>query len=248
MDDRLFAARENLIETYWRLGLTVGDLTNHQQTPFRLLTSPRPLSVANMALDFQDRDPALVQAHLVELRKVAARYPSFRVLSCDGDPVDLVQFAPTVGMEVENRLHLLTAASSCQSGLVLSEATEENDRVRIAEFMVDQFPHRRNPSLRELIVRANSQAKHRLFFQGVAAHPQAALMLSETPNGVGLYNLCVTPKLRGQGLGSQLFGWAEKWARERTKPLVLQSFPQLLPFYERQGCVVVGEFRALRLR
>lgn len=248
MDDRLFAARENLIETYWRLGLTVGDLTNHQQTPFRLLTSPRPLSVANMALDFQDRDPAQVRAHLHDLREVAVRYPSFRVLSCDGDPVDLVQFAPAVGMEVENRLHLLTASLPRQSDLTLSEATESLDRVRIAEFMVDQFPHRRNPELRALIVRANSQAEHRLCYLGAPSHPQAALMLSETPSGVGLYNLCVAPKLRGKGLGSQLFCWAEKWASERTKPLVLQSFPQLLPFYERQGCVVVGEFRSLRLR
>ncbi|EAQ14484.1 MULTISPECIES: GNAT family N-acetyltransferase [Maritimibacter] len=57
-----------------------------------------------------------------------------------------------------------------------------------------------------------------------------------------LYLLFVAPEAMGQGIGRDLFGWACDYARgEGAERLGLDADPYATPFYEKMGCVQVGE-------
>ena len=57
-----------------------------------------------------------------------------------------------------------------------------------------------------------------------------------------LYRLFIAPEAMGQGVGAALFRWAADYARATGAiRLGLDADPYATPFYEKMGCVQVGE-------
>jgi len=237
------------VETYWRLGLASGDIIRQQLTPYRLLHARHGLSVANMAMDFAPMAEHELRDQVEHLVDIAKLNPNFRLFSVDGDPLDILPEAYRSGFIVDHELAMLAAPTYTESDFpTMLRAENGAERTQIAEFILDQFPHRRDPQLRKLIIRANVLSDHELYVAGSLRAPFGALMLSQTEHSIGLYNLCVGYQHRSQGWGKRLVHFAQKVAAIQKKPLVLQSDQRLRDFYENLGCQYVGSFRAMKLR
>ena len=72
--------------------------------------------------------------------------------------------------------------------------------------------------------------------------PRAVAHLVMAGDLAELHLLFVAPEAMGRGIGRDLFGWACDHARaEGATRLGLDADPFATPFYEKMGCVQVGE-------
>ncbi|MCW5941757.1 MAG: GNAT family N-acetyltransferase [Fimbriimonadaceae bacterium] len=128
-----------------------------------------------------------------------------------------------------------------QGRLVLLETETPEDRTRVARFMADQFFGRYQETMREGIARSTADASTmRLYGTPDCERPFGAVLLTETPGALGLYNLCVRLEERGQGLGSEIVRWVLAAARARGERVTLQCDDRLAGWYRRFGFVTVG--------
>ncbi|MBV6459063.1 MAG: hypothetical protein HONBIEJF_02203 [Fimbriimonadaceae bacterium] len=131
--------------------------------------------------------------------------------------------------------------------VVLRTAQLPRDRQRVAEFMVSQFFFGQPAASRRRVVESTMRSKFDLAYLGDHRRLVAAVMLSRTPNSLGLYNLCVASSQRNQGLGSQVLEAAMAVADELQVPLVLQCSHDLAGWYRARQFYDSGKLQAYSL-
>jgi ribosomal protein S18 acetylase RimI-like enzyme len=109
-------------------------------------------------------------------------------------------------------------------------------RQAIAAFMTEQFFSCQGGAFRRRVAEATARAWS-LTLLTVLDREQmiGAVMLSEQPGTLGLYNLCVASAHRNRGWGQEIVRAVKKKAAMVAKPIILQCEPSLEAWYAKQG-------------
>jgi hypothetical protein len=118
----------------------------------------------------------------------------------------------------------------------LQKAVTAAEKDEISRFMATQFFGYQTAEIRSIIADATAEGEGLELF-GLREGPDliAAVMLHRTVGCVGLYNLCVKPERRKEGLGGSVVGWVSKLAAAENAFVTLQCDPKLERWYERLG-------------
>lgn len=237
------AGRENVVHTYISLARGLPGTEVLARDGYVRVTGSQPLSFCHFAGCFEsDRDPRELAA---ELRQEARGPDGLWVFLLPGDQPDGLRAAL-----LENGFSLRQCL--CQFGRYgrgrlsdgLYEAHDADSRLRVSQFMAEQFFPFTPGESRMLVARSTATSLANLFYMGVGGSPQAAMMLSKSEKSVGLYNLCVEGQMRGQGLGTALVESAQALADKYGLPLTLQCHASLRKWYEGQGFRQTGTLNA----
>ncbi len=216
---------------------------------FQEITKERVLSVGPPGIAFatfagrfgwQTREEAV--AGLSRLVQEVQTPSLFRL---DGDPPFLKEdFLFLEGWVIKYELvQMAWAGGQASSRIELLPAVTPPERIEVAGFMTDQFMIQGRPQMRDLIISATSSSPLELHRLTGAQGLIGAVMLSETDDCLGLYNLCVEQKLRGKGTGAQILQWVQARSLRLGKPIVLQCSPELKGFYRSNGFRVSGSMQ-----
>lgn len=243
MTPYLRRARENLTHTYVTLASGVPGTVVHRGPHFTQTVARAPLTICNMIIDCQI--PAEARAASMEgFANAASVSRAFRVFNMTGDaPEDLGLMLMAEGFSVEYALTLLKLDSPPKAFTNLELVTTDADRRQIIEFMVGMFFSRRDPTLRRLILEANYRSPFELWVQGTISAPQGAVMLVETEGALGMYNLCVAPRSRGAGVGSNILAFCQAQAASRGRQLTFQADTRMLNWYRERGSIEIGSVK-----
>lgn len=241
-------ARDNLVTTY--LGLARGAPGCQITVDPSMITciSDPEISFGNFSLRFNGGDG---QADSIAFRLAGYGHesPQYRVLLTTVDrPPTLSSSLKRQGFEMVGRLSVMAAEGfpvEWRAQLDLIPARAMADRRRLSEFMVRHFSTRREPFQREILTECTAGSPHQLWYLG-QRDLEGGVMLSESPGGLGLYNLCVAPRHQSQGIGSALVRACGAMATSEGRMLVLQSSSALVPWYRRLGFVEVGSLETYR--
>lgn len=244
------AGRENLIETYLELGRSVEGAKVERAAGLWVCTAPVNLAYCNFGIVEEVQDAEALHRRIEVTARLAARVRPFRVF---GLPI-----YPGHGLREAFATHHLRLQHSLsqrawrpvpvEAGVDPDEALTEEDRRAVAGFMVAQFFFRQNQDLRASIVGSTAESAHRLFALRHAGAIEAAVMVSESPRSIGLYNLCVAPRRRRAGLGKGLVSFVQRLAYEKKKPVALQCETALNAWYQRRDFVEIGPADVFSLR
>jgi hypothetical protein len=178
----------------------------------------------------------------------AIRTSIFRLYTLTGDrPADLHDRLLGIGLRRRYELIGMTLESSrCGSECCLSAATTPSEALDIARFIAATFFWRSSRTVREELAAtmAASHPSHEFYALRDQFGIVAAGTLTLDVEVIGLYNLCVRPDVRSQGVGTSVFTELGGLAAARAKHVVLMCDPDLLPWYSQRGCTVVGNLQA----
>lgn len=238
--------RENILATYLSLATALPEAEVVQGPDYAWCLSDIPLALCNFAIDFRsDRDVVEVAE---QLHQIAEQRPVFRIFLCDGDrPSDLSQVLRSRGMTRYAHLASLMSSEGNPTEADLQLCESHHDREDTAAFMVANFFWRRDSLLRDKIVASTVNSPHRLYRMQSSGQTVAAVMITETPRTHGLYNLCVDPRMRNRGLGSQIVAACRAAAVAAGKPLALQADHSLAGWYAKLGFHDVGKVETIGL-
>lgn len=207
-----------------------------------LSVGPPGVAFATFAGRFNWRDREEAILGLQDLRLQTQTPSLFRL---DGDPAVLTEdFLFLEGWVIKYELvQMAWESGSIESSVELLSAETPADRIEVASFMTDQFMIQGRPEMRQLIISATSRSPLDLYRLRGHNGLLGAVMLSETDQCLGLYNLCVDQQLRGKGTGSKIVSWVQQKSLELGKPIVLQCSPELKGFYRSCGFRVSGSMQ-----
>ena len=207
-----------------------------------LSVGPPGVAFATFAGRFNWRDREEAILGLQDLRLQTQTPSLFRL---DGDPAVLTEdFLFLEGWVIKYELvQMAWESGSIESSVELLSAETPADRIEVASFMTDQFMIQGRPEMRQLIISATSRSPLDLYRLRGHHGLLGAVMLSETDQCLGLYNLCVDQQLRGKGTGSKIVSWVQQKSLELGKPIVLQCSPELKGFYRSCGFRVSGSMQ-----
>ncbi len=223
-------ARNNFVATYVGLAAAADHVQVDTFAPYILCRSHHDVPLANFALRFdgvRDED-------WDALTHLGSKQVSFRAYTMDGDsPSDAAKCLIQRGFIRHGQLRVFArmdapATEPCPD---LFEASSERERRAIADFMVKVFFENRPRTFYEDIAGATAKTPFRLFGYRISGRLAASVMIAETATELGLYNLCVHPKFRMQGIGAKLLDSMSCLAAERNLPLILQCAPRLVDWY-----------------
>lgn len=237
------ACRENVVYTYVELGRSVRGATVVETRSWTCCRSSHAVSLANFAIGLSiEGDASAVKDAVRTLCAEALVRPMFRVYRLPLDqPEDLDVWLGRSGFSVQGRLLHMACCGAEGSWTVEPRLCRTRDeRRRVAGFAASQFVFGREPLARSLIVGSTVDSPHELWWVERQGMIGGAVMLAQTPNALGLYNLCVDDRLRGRGLGTDLVRWASGRAEALGIPLVLQCERQLAAWYESLGFQKIG--------
>lgn len=228
-------AQSNLIETYVALANAVPGTEVGRDRNIVWAVSDLPHPTCNFAA-ITNLDPE--QADFVA-RKAINR-DVFAVYALDDRSADVLEWADF--RETHRLLQMEAQPSSLPREFQVIEAANPQMRSAVSQFMMEQFFPRQTAAFRHTLAQATSDVPNlRLFY-----HPQhgsivAAVLLHETPECMGLYNLCVAEDHRSVGLGAGMVQWCR-----RTSPLptVLQCRLSLGGWYSSLGFRETGLVRS----
>ncbi len=126
---------------------------------------------------------------------------------------------------------------------VIRFAQGDAERREVAQFMVDQFFSSSPGAVRDAVLVATWKCEHRLASLVEDGVRIGAVMLVSGPGAlptVGLYNLCVDYRRRGEGFGRALVAAVQEEAIRAGRPVVLQCDESLVGFYESLGFARCG--------
>ena len=236
----VYLGRENLIETYLGLARAVPEATTQLRDGFIYAEGPRDLSFCNFAAGFGPTEN--YSQRLDWLTQVGKARSGFWVFCIDGDePVRMNDALRHRGFVMRQSLRQMVAdpVRSDEPEVFIDRAVQEvkglGERLEVCRFAARTFFKRTSPESQERIAEATARSGHRLLAQFDDQGSTAAMMLCESPGAVGLYNLCIRPEMRRQGLGAGMVWYALRWAEHQRKPLILQCDPELEEWYVRLG-------------
>lgn len=175
--------------------------------------------------------------------------PDYRIYYMTGDrPADLPRRLEELGLIERYALTGLELEEQPRDSSELLQRCRDDVQVQeTAQFMVDTFFWRSAGSLRAtlaLILADAGKRGHEFYFAKDKRGYLAAASLSITGNVAGLYNLCVRPRERGRGLGSEAVHQLSRISLARGDRLVCQCDRGLVQWYERLGFAQASELRA----
>ena len=243
LTDLSLAARENVIQTYLALAQALPGTEISRRLDYTRVKGTLPLSFCHFAGEFDSNRDAIELA--AELRAEANSPDGLWAFLLPGDEPEGLRMAL-----LDNGFSLrqcLCQFGRTQQGIAhpeLHEAQDADTRIRIGQFMAEQFFPFSPGESRSLVARSTAASLANLLYIGSPERPQAAMMLSKTKQAVGLYNLCVDGTKRGQGLGTQLVDAAQALASQYNLPLTLQCHASLRKWYEGQNFRQIGTLHA----
>jgi ribosomal protein S18 acetylase RimI-like enzyme len=213
---------------------------------FTLVRGPGYFSFCNFAAGFVGGDARQIAAVLLEQAEACLGFYVF--LMTGDEPADLHERLGDAGFQVRQTLVGMAAVGhSGEPETGATAVTDLKERRAVASFMARQFFWRMPKDGRDAIAAATALGPHTLWAVGPVHEPEAAVMLVEQPDSVGLFNLCVRPDLRRKGLGSRVVGAVGAHAARQGKPVVLQCEAELAAWYREQGFREVSRVDALSL-
>lgn len=227
-------AQQNLIDTYLTLARQVPHSAVTQARTYAYSVSPKESRFSNFGIATAiDRDTALHMAMLTRQRPV---FPVFALTDQVASELLSVQLGESYEMVQFERA---ARRSSCE--IDLDECYSIESRRRAADFMMEQFFRSQSASFREELSLATANAPgFRLFTRLDRNELEAAVLIRESGDLAGLYNLCVAGDRRKRGTGSRIVEWV---AATIGKPLVLQCGVRLEPWYRSLGFEETGRIR-----
>lgn len=235
------SASENLLETYFALGQAAPGSTITRESAYRLCTNQSNHPISNFAADLRlDANAAS------RLSQIAAYKPNFHVYRLPNDqPRHAAELLQQAGFKVGHVLTQLAWTPRADFGgdptMTLEFAANARHRERIAAFMTEQFFSKQSSSFRRLVIEGTSLACG-LQLAAVVDRSRTigSVMLCETAETLGIYNLCVAAGMRNRGFGKQIVRALKLLSLERGKPLVLQCDTALVSWYRDQLFESVG--------
>ncbi len=226
---------ENVVETYSGLAASVVGVREAQLDGCRLFAHKTPLSLCNFAIDFRTTSEELGEL-ADQLAQLNRERPHMRIFVVDGDqPAGIGRALTDCGLTKLGVLTQMVYSEQAGPSIELVLSSNEEERTRLAKFMVANFFWRREMVLRTTIVEATVSSPHQLYGAWIGQELVGAVMLSETARSMGLYNLCVEPRRRKRGVGTRIVQACAQIADTRSKALVLQTEARLVPWYENNG-------------
>jgi GNAT superfamily N-acetyltransferase len=237
------AARDNVLHTYLDLAKGLPGNNIYRTDHFQRVEGTWPLSFCGYAADFTSHLDARALARILDRE---SQGPSgLWVFTMPGDqPEDLESELVARGFGLRQSLSQMGQRSRGEWMNDLFEAQSADDRLMVARFMAEQFFPFSSEEAKLLIARGTALSLATLLFTGSLSSPTGAMMLSRSPMALGLYNLCVRPDHRGEGLGSSLVRASIAIADKYDLPLTLQCHISLCRWYGSQGFRLTGDFKA----
>ncbi|MCG9895292.1 MAG: GNAT family N-acetyltransferase [Fimbriimonadaceae bacterium] len=242
------AARASLSHTYLELARTVAGVVSLDEPEIKIVTGPEDLAFCNFAVlvDVDDRefDPLLER-----LTEIARHRPQFSLFHLSGDrPADLPERLEARGWVRRYSIASLGWEGDAPSAVDLEpvEASDWTSRHETAAFMTGVFMSGPQTALARSVQHATERCPHRLLHHSVGGRILGAVMLAETPDSVGLFNLCVDDRHRERGIGGAILKWCMADAARRGKPLCLQCGEDLVDWYSGKGFQRIGLAEAWR--
>ena len=238
-------ASNNLAETYLQLALaTPGTRIEHREGFVAALGSfDHPICNLAVQLDLNPRTAA-------ELYQLATTRAAFNVYVTPSDEpqhcgalLRAAGFDAVYGMVMMSIPPLQEEESEPQ--MIMRQAGSAMERREVAQFMMRQFFPRHAMASQERLALSTAATDLQMWYVGDERGPICAAMLSETPDTIGLYNLCVSAGERGHGIGSQIVDWVR---RKVKKQIVLQCDVILEDWYERLGFETIGDLTVYAIR
>jgi len=178
----------------------------------------------------------------------ALRSPSFRLYTLSGDcPEDLNKRLLGIGMKLRYQLSGMSVGTTRHRGENdLVSASTAADALDVARFITATFFWRSTRTVREQLasIMAASYPNHEFYAVRDKRGIIAAGTLTLDAEVIGLYNLCVRPDVRSQGVGTSVFTELGRIASARASHVVLTCDPDLVPWYAHRGCTVAGSLEA----
>jgi len=244
-DPLVRAASENLVRTYFHLGLATEQAQVVEDEGFRACVGMFEHPICNFAASL-DLDPWSAR----RLRDLAADRPAFSVYALPGDrPAQLDEILVRAGFRPTYRLTQMVAETPDPGpGVEMVRAETHAARQRVARFMSSQFFTRQTDAFRANVSHATVEAaKLELYELEERGRTVAAAMICREGECTGLYNLCVAPRNRGKGIGRAVVDWALGLARTAGTPITLQCDGRLETWYASRGFRTTGYVEAYAL-
>lgn len=251
-------ARANIAATYLTLAQAVPGSTIRHTDGLTLARGPWPLSFCKYALGLPQEpksDLPLWQTLAREAEQQNGLW-LFHALPQTPDFAKPSQAAATIvrqGFEPRQCLAILAHPDPAENQAPpnLAACADETcrachspaERAEVALFMAEQFFHRSPRHIRRLLAQATADSDNQILVLRARGRPVAAMMVN-TNAATGLYNLCVHPAYRRNGLGAALVQIALQTAAQKNQPLVLQCDPALRNWYQSLGFVQIGTLHA----
>jgi len=243
--ERAAVARANVVGTYVTLAAGLAETQVMQQPGWIQVRSPIPLTLCNFWIQFDLQSDQF--DHLAnEILAATKDAQSFRLFIGEGDtPQDLAIRVSNLGMRLSNQLHqMVWTGAPPRTSVELHFATTADARYQVVRFMSEEFFRSQPRLFRDSVIQATVQSGLGLAYVGALREPEAAVMLTEFPESCGLYNLVVRPSLRRKGLGEAVVRAVQAYASQKECPLVLQTAPRLLGWYEKSDFLSAGDLKS----
>lgn len=177
-----------------------------------------------------------------DLARIARSNPNFRVHVLPGDrPFSLGAHLENEGLRQVYELSILTIDERPPAAGVLVRCPD-TEVAHLCAFIIDNFLWTSPASLRAEVAAVCARAANertRFFRVDRGGQTVGAGCLIEASGVTGLYNICVSPGERGQGLGTKIVADLCAFAPE-DQPILLLSEQELVPWYRSMGFREIG--------
>lgn len=240
--------RENIQHTYLSLARANPGTRIEARDGYTLARSELTSPVSNfvIGLDVSPREePRLWD----ELRELSEQTQATRVFLAPGDrPSETSAFFRQPGWWCGYRIEVMVAEEKpTTNGADLRWATSPEDRDAVTGLMSEQFFSRMSAQGRDLTRKATEVADVELGYLGTPDDVWAAVMVTESSDMLGIYNLVVRKDRRGAGLGSQVVDAIRARAYATNRSTTLQCDGALGPWYQARGFKMLGNLSTFHL-
>lgn len=238
MIDPRIAAIENLKATYLAIGLATEGSRKIVQDGSVICVSRHDHPVGNFAIvDHCD------EASAKDLAIHASAKDTFHLyVTQNAAPNGTVAALTRHGFRSVHVLQLMWVDSEPERNPIKIELiAPESKRTDIANYMADQFFARRGMNIADSVAQATAESGLGLYEIRVGQDRIGVVMLTETEDSIGIYNLVVAPNLRGRGYGKMILREIRKNAGLDGLGVTLQCEKALSAWYRRNDFASCGE-------
>ena len=240
-------ARNNFVTTYIGLAQSARGVRIDTFDPFILCRSDEDVPLANFAVRFE----RVTERDWDALQNLGQKQVSFRAYTMDGDtPAGASAALMQRGFVRHGQLRVLARVPDCAQAADprIVEAISPKDRREVTDFMVRVFFENRSKGFYDVISGATSASPFRLFATRFDGLMVGAVMITQTPTELGLYNLCVQSKSRLQGIGALMVEQMASLAHLQRLPLILQCAPRLKDWYQAKRFAQIANVESFCLK
>lgn len=242
------SCRANIVHTYLALAQANPSTRIEEREGYVLAQSVTSSPVSNFLIGLDV--PREGEARLLnEIRELSAQTRATRVFVIAGDsPSEQSAFFRMPGWWCGHRIEVMVAEGMPGAGgETLQWAQTTQEREAVCELMSEQFFSRMSRPAMELTKQSTFRAEADLAYIGTPDELLAAVMVTESPGMLGIYNLVVRKSSRGQGLGRAMVEAVKRRAYAENRSITLQCDGSLGLWYQAQGFKMVGNLSTFHL-